>query len=197
MQAKLPDYHQYSQDYQVVEQALVYLERNYRTQPSLDEVAASVGYSPYHFQRLFARWVGISPKRFTQFLTKEHARQLLESSSSLMDISYQAGMSGPGRLHDLFVSCEAVTPGEYRSRGAGLSIDYGFHDTPFGECQLAVTVRGVCGLYFVNGQDRAMTFEQFERQWSQASISESSTQTAPLIGQIFNSNIGVKIKNTA
>jgi AraC family transcriptional regulator of adaptative response/methylated-DNA-[protein]-cysteine methyltransferase len=194
MQAKLHDYHQYSQDYQVVEQALVYLEHNYRTQPSLDEVAASVGYSPYHFQRLFARWVGISPKRFTQFLTKEHARHLLESSSTLLDISYQAGMSGPGRLHDLFVSCEAVTPGEYRSRGAGLSIDYGFHDTPFGECLLAATERGVCGLYFVIGQDRAATFEQFSGQWNRASLSESAAKTAPLIGQIFPIQSGDTLK---
>ena len=116
MDATATDYHQYSQDYRVIERALIYLDEQYPQQPSLEEVAGSMGYSPYHFQRLFVRWVGISPKRFLQFLTKEHAKSLLESSADLLEVAYQSGLSGPGRLHDLFVNCEAVTPGEYKAQ---------------------------------------------------------------------------------
>lgn len=128
MNQTLPiNYQQLSTDYQLVEQALYYLAENYQHQPDLQEIAASVGYSEFHFQRLFTRWVGISPKRFLQFLTKEHARQLLEGASSVLEASYQSGLSSTGRLHDLFVACEAVTPGEYKSRGEGLSVAYAFH----------------------------------------------------------------------
>ena len=103
--------------------------------------------SEFHFQRLFGRWVGISPKRFLQFLTKEHAHGLLERSRNLLDATYEAGLSGPSRLHDLFVSCEAVTPGEVQRRGEGLTVSYGVHPSPFGRCLLAVTERGICNLH--------------------------------------------------
>ncbi len=115
---------------------------------------AHVGLSEYHFQRLFTRWAGISPKRFLQFLTKENAKALL-SRTSVLSAAYEAGLSGPGRLHDLLVECEAVTPGEYRSKGSGVEIAYGFHPTPFGECLLAVTRRGICYLAFVDGDRQA------------------------------------------
>src|SRR5512144_2497799 len=121
------DYTQLSEDYDRIEQAILFLEANYQAQPSLSEVAASVHLSEYHFQRLFTQWVGISPKRFLQYLTKEHAKQLLERSGDLLEAAYDSGLSGPGRLHDLFVSCEAVTPGEYKQHGEGLIIQYGFH----------------------------------------------------------------------
>jgi AraC family transcriptional regulator of adaptative response/methylated-DNA-[protein]-cysteine methyltransferase len=111
-------------------------------------VARAAGLSEFHFQRLFSRMVGISPKKYEQFLTKETAKRLLAESESLLDAAYDAGLSGPGRLHDLFVSCEAVTPGEFKSRGRGLTIRYGFHPTPFGEALLAITERGICALYF-------------------------------------------------
>jgi AraC family transcriptional regulator of adaptative response/methylated-DNA-[protein]-cysteine methyltransferase len=181
----MTDYHQYAQDYRAVEGALNYLEENYQSQPSLEQLAASVGYSPHHFQRLFARWVGISPKRFIQFLTKEHAKALLEDSANLLDAAYQAGLSGPGRLHDLFVACEAVTPGEYKQRGSGLTIHYGFHDTPFGECLLATTERGVCGLYFVADGQREETLRLLEQRWSRARLVAAPERTAPLIPLIF------------
>src|ERR1051325_9096131 len=122
---------QLSEDYLRIEQAIIYLEQHYKDQPNLEEVAANIGLSEYHFQRLFTRWAGISPKRFLQFLTKEGAKQLLEHSSSLLDTTYRVGLSSPGRLHDLFDNAEAVTPGEYKARGAGLTIRYGFHPTPF------------------------------------------------------------------
>jgi AraC family transcriptional regulator of adaptative response/methylated-DNA-[protein]-cysteine methyltransferase len=113
-----------SADYNRVEKAIKFLENHFSSQPGLKDIAAHIGLSEYHFQRLFSRWVGISPKRFLQFLTKEYAKQLLENSVNLLDVTYEAGLTSPGRLHDLFVTCEAVTPGEFKNRGEGLTITY-------------------------------------------------------------------------
>lgn len=154
MEILATDYAQLSTDYARIEQAISYLEINFRSQPALKDVAESIGLSEYHFQRLFTRWVGISPKRFLQYLTKEYALRLLEQSEDVLETAYRSGLSGPGRLHDLLVNCEAVTPGEYKQQGAGLTIQYGFHPTPFGECLLAVTERGICHLAFVKEGDR-------------------------------------------
>jgi AraC family transcriptional regulator of adaptative response/methylated-DNA-[protein]-cysteine methyltransferase len=187
------DYDQLAEDYQRVEQSLAYLEAHYQQQPTLEEVASSVGLSEYHFQRVFTRWVGISPKRFLQFLTKEHARQLLDHSASVLDAAYQSGLSGPGRLHDLFVRCEAVTPGEYKLHGAGLQIAYGFHSSPFGECMVALTERGVCGLAFVSQGDRHDPLEDLRRRWAKADLVEDAHRTAPLVEQIFPLAWGVEI----
>ena len=108
-------YTQALEDYARIEQAILFLEQNFRKQPTLSEIAASIGLSEYHFQRLFSRWAGISPKRFLQFLTLEHAKKLLAESRNLLDVTYETGLSSPGRLHDLFVTCEAMTPGEYKN----------------------------------------------------------------------------------
>mgnify|MGYP001389407888 CR=1 FL=1 len=132
-----------SQHYQLIEQAIQYIEANVQRQPGLDEIASAIGLSEYHFQRVFTRWAGISPKRFMQFLTKEHAKELLVRSENLLDTTHQVGLSSLGRLHDLFVNTEAVTPGEYKSRGIGLTIRYGLHLTPFGKCLIASTERGI------------------------------------------------------
>ena len=185
MEMLVVDYEQMSEDYQRVEQALQFLEQNLQHQPELKEVAESVGLSEYHFQRLFTRWVGISPKRFLQFLTKERAKQMLERSGNLLEVAYQAGLSGPSRLHDLFVTCEAVTPGEFKSRGAGLDIVYGFHASPFGECLLAVTWRGVCYLAFVLQGDRLAALEGLKSSWKRARLTEDPDQTRPLVSQVF------------
>jgi AraC family transcriptional regulator of adaptative response/methylated-DNA-[protein]-cysteine methyltransferase len=174
-----------SEDYQRIEQALLFLERSYRQQPTLEEAAASIGLSEYHFQRLFTQWVGISPKRFLQFLTKEHARQLLEHSKDVLDVAFESGLSGPGRLHDLFVVTEAVTPGEYKSRGEGLLITYGFHPTPFGECMVALTERGICGLTFTQNGDRRVGLDDLHRRWKKAILVEDTILTASLVKQIF------------
>ncbi|MGH9863589.1 MAG: helix-turn-helix domain-containing protein, partial [Candidatus Acidiferrales bacterium] len=178
-------YAQASQDYQRVEKALAFLGENFQRQPALREVAQSAGLSEYHFQRLFRRWVGISPKRFLQFLTKEHAKELLRRSN-LLDASYEVGLSGPGRLHDLFVNCEAVTPGEFKSQGASLRISYGFHPTPFGEVLLATTDRGLCGLYFVVGNDRRRPLAALRQHWPEAILREDAQATAPLVRRIFS-----------
>jgi AraC family transcriptional regulator of adaptative response/methylated-DNA-[protein]-cysteine methyltransferase len=179
------DLSQAAQDYQTVERAIRFLEENFRRQPSLSEVAAHVNLSEYHFQRLFSRWVGISPKRFLQYLTKEHAKQVLERSRSVLDVAYDVGLTGPGRLHDLLVTCEAVTPGEYKQRGAGLVIRYGFHPSPFGECLLGVTDRGICWLSFSADGGRERELQELQESWSAASFMPDDGATGPLVQRIF------------
>ena len=176
---------QMADDYQVVERALTFLEEHYAEQPSLEETAAVVGLSEYHFQRLFTRWVGISPKRFLQFLTKENASELLDHSASLMEAAYQSGLSSPSRLHDLFVSLEAVTPGEYKTHGAGLEISYSFQPSPFGECLLAFTSRGICGLAFAMAGDRDEPLNDLRRRWWRAKLVEDPRRAAALADLIF------------
>jgi len=185
MDMTMTDYETLSQDYRLVEQAILYLERNFKRQPGLKEVADSVGLSEYHFQRLFTRWVGISPKRFLQFLTKEHAKRLLQESENVLQTAYESGLSGPGRLHDLFVSCEAVTPGEYKQAGEGLQIDYGFHSSPFGECLIARTDRGICNLAFIRDGERERALSELRKNWKYADLNENPTATFPLVRQIF------------
>jgi AraC family transcriptional regulator of adaptative response/methylated-DNA-[protein]-cysteine methyltransferase len=173
-------------DYERIEKAIQFLSENFHSQPSLKEISAKIHVSEYHFQRLFSRWVGISPKRFLQFLTKEYAKALLEKSINLLDVTYESGLTSPGRLHDLFVTCEAVTPGEYKARGAGLEIAYGYHATPFGECMLAKTDRGICGLSFVQNDDRQPVFASLAQRWQNAKLIENPDVTRPLIKRIFN-----------
>lgn len=172
-------------DYYRIEQALRYLQANYRQQPSLAEIAGSLHLSEYHFQRLFLRWVGISPKRFLQYLTKENAKTLLAESLSVFDVSLALGLSGASRLHDLFISCEAVTPGEYKQHGAGLNITYGFHPTPFGECLLAMTERGLCGLAFADEGQTDPLLADFQQRWQQARLIYDPSTTAPYAARIF------------
>ena len=172
-------------DYERVEAAIRFLETHHENQPGLSDIARAAGLSEYHFQRLFSRWVGISPKRFLQFLTKEHAKALIEGSDSILDTTFDSGLSSPGRLHDLFVTCEAVTPGEYKKKGAGLEIRYGLHPSPFGECLLAVTERGLCALTFVQDGDRQEPVADLERQWPRAVIRQDRKATAGLLEQVF------------
>jgi AraC family transcriptional regulator of adaptative response/methylated-DNA-[protein]-cysteine methyltransferase len=173
-----------SQHYRLIEQAIQYIEANVHRQPELDEIASAIGLSEYHFQRLFTRWAGISPKRFIQFLTKEHAKELLARSENLLDTTHQVGLSSLGRLHDLFVNTEAVTPGEYKSHGAGLTIRYGLHPTPFGKCLIATTERGICHLGFVQTSEGS-AIDNLVADWKQAKMNEDYESTAPLIARIF------------
>jgi AraC family transcriptional regulator of adaptative response/methylated-DNA-[protein]-cysteine methyltransferase len=172
-------------DYERIAQAIQFIEANHRRQPSLDEVAKSVYLSEFHFQRLFRRWVGISPKRFLQFLTIEHAKRRLDECRSVLDATYDAGLSSPGRLHDLFVTLEAVTPGEYKRRGEGLRIAYGFHDTPFGTALLAATGRGLCGLTFVDDGGEGAAIDELRERWGRADLDEDPRDTAELARRIF------------
>ena len=172
------------QHYQLIEQAIQFIEANVQNQPELAEIASAVGLSEYHFQRIFTRWAGISPKRFMQFLTREHAKELLNQSENLLTTTHQVGLSSLGRLHDLFVTTEAVTPGEYKSQGAGLTIRYGIHPTPFGKCLIGMTERGICHLGFVDGNE-GKAVDNLVAHWQQAEMTEDYRATAPLVNRIF------------
>ncbi len=177
-------------DYARIEKALLFLDGKFPDQPSLAEIAAHVHVSPFHFQRLFTRWAGLSPKRFLQFLKAGRAQRALDRSPSLLEAAFAAGLSGPGRLHDLLVSVEAVTPGEYKRRGEGLEIAYGYHLTPFGECLLAVTSRGICALMFVVDGDRPAPLADLRRRWPGARLVEDSAATRPFMARVFPQHAG-------
>src|SRR6185312_4049188 len=148
-------------DYARMERAIRYLDANRADQPELADVAKHVGLSAAHFQRLFTRWAGISPKRFLQHRTAQVVKRLLRESRSVLDASYEAGLSGSSRLHDLIVNAEAVSPGEYQRAGEGVVVKFGFHPSPFGECLIAVTPRGICHLAFVNPATREAIVKAF------------------------------------
>jgi AraC family transcriptional regulator of adaptative response/methylated-DNA-[protein]-cysteine methyltransferase len=148
-------------------------------------LARGAGLSEFHFQRLFRRWAGISPKRFVQYLTAGHAVRMLRESRTNLEVAYDSGLSGGGRLHDLLVNFHAVTPGELKRAGAGLTIHYGFHPSPFGECLIAVTARGVCHLGFVSPEDRRTAFAELTAEWPQALFEEAPRVTASLTRRLF------------
>jgi AraC family transcriptional regulator of adaptative response/methylated-DNA-[protein]-cysteine methyltransferase len=173
-------------DYARIEMVVRYLEQNFQRQPELAELAHVAGLSEFHFQKLFSRWVGISPKRFLQFLTKEHAKHLLLNSGDILNTAYESGLSGPGRLHDLFVQCEAVTPGEFKNRGEGIGIQYGIHATIFGEVLLAMTDRGICGLYFITQGNSDRYLDRLHHQWPNARVTENTGITRGIVESIFN-----------
>jgi AraC family transcriptional regulator of adaptative response/methylated-DNA-[protein]-cysteine methyltransferase len=177
---------QQATDYQRVEQAIQYLEDNFRRQPSLDEIAAHVHLSKYHFQRLFKGWAGVSPTQYLHFLTVEYAKEQLAKSHSVYDASLDSGLSGGGRLHDLFVTFEAVTPGEYKQQGEGLDIIYGFHETPFGGCLIATTGRGICALRFVAPDGQEAVLAELRNEWPLAGFEEDAAVTEPLSKRIFS-----------
>ena len=184
---------QLAEDYLRIEQAILYLENHYKDQPALEEVAANIGLSEYHFQRLFTRWAGVSPKRFLQFLTKEGAKGLLDQSENLLDTTHGVGLSSLGRLHDLFVTTEAVTPGEYKARGAGVTIRYGIHPTPFGNCLIATTERGICHLSFVQSSE-GEAIDNLVNDWKQAKMVEDYRATVSLVEPIFDLRYGSRGK---
>ncbi len=161
---------QLTTDYARIERAIRYLDREHVAAPSLAQVAEHVGLSEAHFQRLFTRWAGISPKRFLQHRTAVIVKQLLRERRPLLEVTYEAGLSGPGRLHDLLVNAEAVTPGEFQRAGKGLVIRYGFHPTPFGDCLVAVTPRGICHLAFTQPISRAEALARLRHDWGGAEL---------------------------
>ena len=172
-------------DAERVTRAIQYLEQHSRAQPSLETVAKAVGLSPYHFQRLFRRWAGVSPKRFLQFLTIESARAALSEGRSVLESAYDAGLSGSGRLHDLFVTFDAVTPGEFKTRGAGMVIEYGFVDTPFGDGFIAQNERGICGLEFLGRGGRRETLGDFRVRWPGAVLRAAPRRATATARRIF------------
>ncbi len=178
-----------SRDYDHIRRAIAFLSRTWEEQPSLERLADHLGLSPAHCQKLFKRWCGLSPKEFVQAITVDHARGLLSGSASVLDAAHEVGLSGGSRLHDLFVAHEAMTPGDFKRRGAGLQIAYGFHDSPFGEALLLVTERGVAGLAFINedeGQTRGEALADMMARWPRARYEENPAQTEPHMRRIFN-----------
>ena len=174
-----------NQDYERVEKAIRFLEERYKDQPSLEAVAGSVRLSLFHFQRLFQRWAGVSPKRFLQRLTVENAKKQLEESQTILNAAYDSGLSGPGRLHDLFVSVEAMTPGDYKKGGEGIKIQYGIHPTPFGEALVALTQRGLCGFSFLRDGKVKTALKELKNHWPKADFNENRKATKGIIRQIF------------
>ena len=179
-----------STEYLRIEKALNYLEEHFQDQPSLEELADHLNMSPFHFQRVFKRWAGISPKRFVQFLTIDYAKKMLDENQSVLDATYESGLSSPGRLHDLFVTIDGVTPGEFKTKGSGIEIVYGIHSSPFGECLLAITERGICGLTFTTDKGLGEALTDLQSQWEQARLRESTQMTKPFLDQIFTSSPG-------
>lgn len=173
-------------DYTYVKKALGFISENWREQPSLEAIALEVKLSPGHLQRIFTRWAGISPKAFLQALTLDHARTMLRDSASILDTAYEVGLSGPSRLHDLFITHEGMSPGSFKLQGKGLTIYYAFHPSPFGSALVMVTEQGLSGLAFADeGDERAVLADMMSRS-PRASYLEDSARTAPYASRIFN-----------
>jgi len=178
-----------TRDYDLVRRAIAFLSCKWEEQPTLERLAAHLDLSPAHTQRLFKRWCGLSPKEFVQAVTIDHARNLLTGSASVLDAAHEVGLSGAGRLHDLFVDHEAMTPGEFKRRGEGLEIVYGFHETPFGDALVLATDRGVAGLAFVDedkGQSRQEALVDMTGRWPKAAFIEGPEHTAGHAARIFD-----------
>lgn len=158
-------------DYERIAKAIRFIADTRLDQPGLNEIAAHVGLSPHHFQRLFTRWAGVSPKKFLGFLTLRHARALLTQGESVLNTALDVGLSGPSRLHDLFVSLEAMTPGELKNGGENLTISYATDDTPFGPAVIMRTVRGICGIEFLQNGEQAQDVVQ--RRWPGAMVEKN------------------------
>ena len=163
-----------------------YLDEHAAGQPGLAEVARAAGLSECHFQRLFQRWAGVSPKRFLQHLNAGRARDLLLARRTVLDAALETGLSGPGRLHDLMVSVHALTPGEVRTRGAGRTIRWGLHPSPFGECQIAVTDRGICGLAFTGPDVQEDAIASWRKRWAAAEFRQDEEATQTVVDRVFS-----------
>jgi AraC family transcriptional regulator, regulatory protein of adaptative response / methylated-DNA-[protein]-cysteine methyltransferase len=183
---RVPDLARSADDYAVVRRAIAFLSEHWRTQPEIAAVAAAAGVSETELHHLFRRWAGITPKAFLQALTLDHARRLLRDSASVLDASFEVGLSGPGRLHDLFVTREAMSPGEWKSGGAGLTVGYGFHPSPFGSALVMASERGLAGLAFADPGEEQAALADMRSRWPKATIIEDVARTAPLAHRIFD-----------
>jgi len=173
-------------DYDRIAKAISFISARVKKQPTLDEIAAHLHLSPFHFQRLFSRWVGVTPKRYLQTLTVEHAKQLLAESKPLLEVSDSLGLSSGSRLYDHFVQLEAVTPGEFKKGGLGLNIDYAMHPTPFGNIFIALTQRGICQLVFLEQDNIDELLCDLKLKWPYAELKECSDKTHDVVETMFN-----------
>ena len=173
-------------DYDIVRRAIGHIRVHWREQPGIEAIAEAAGVTATELHHLFRRWCGLSPKAFLQALTLHHARRLLRESASVLDTAYEVGLSGPGRLHDLFVTHEAMSPGEWKTGGAGLTIAYGFHPSPFGMALVMATDRGLCGMAFADPGEEEATFADMTARWPSARYVEDEMRTAQLAQRIFD-----------
>jgi len=173
-------------DYQIVRRAIELISENWRDQPELEELALAVGKSPSQLQKIFTRWAGLSPKAFLQAVTLDHARRLLAEPIPILEASYELGLSGPGRLHDLFVTHEAMSPGVYKARGEGLTLNYGFHDCPFGQALVMATDRGLAGVAFCDPGGERSALEDMKTRWPRARFVEDKASTANYAARSFD-----------
>ncbi|MGH6767897.1 MAG: methylated-DNA--[protein]-cysteine S-methyltransferase [Xanthobacteraceae bacterium] len=175
-------------DYDTVRRAIGFISERWRSQPEIEEIASACGATATELHHLFRRWSGLSPKAFLQAITLDRARALLRSSASVLDTSYEVGLSGPGRLHDLFVTHEAMSPGEWKAGGEGLVMHFGFHPSPFGSALVMATPRGLAGLAFADAGEERAALADMQGRWPKARYVEDSARTAPLAQRIFDSN---------
>lgn len=168
------------EDYRMVRDVIENISQNWRDHPSLDELSNAVGRSPTYMQKVFTRWAGLSPKAFLQAVTLDHAKRLLAQDLPLLDASFELGLSGPSRLHDLFVTHEAMSPGVYKAKGEGLEIIFGFHDCQFGRVLIMATQGGMAGMAFCDPGEEPATLEDMKSRWPRAKYSENPALTAPL-----------------
>jgi AraC family transcriptional regulator, regulatory protein of adaptative response / methylated-DNA-[protein]-cysteine methyltransferase len=174
-----------ARDYEIVKKTLAFIHETWREQPSLEAIAEEAQLSPTHLQRLFTRWAGLSPKAFLQAVTLDHARGLLRESASILDTAYEVGLSGPSRLHDLFVTHEGMTPGFYKAGGKGLTMRFGFHDCPFGRALIMITDQGLAGLAFADDGQEKDALMDMQSRWPGAAYIEDWLQTKPYADRIF------------
>ncbi len=172
-------------DYQRIAEAIEFINAHADQQPSLEVIAAQLNLSPFHFQRLFSRWAGVTPKKYLQILTVERAKQLLAEAQPLLAVANEIGLSGTSRLHDHFVQLEAVTPGEFKSGGAGLTIDYGVYNSPFGNIFVAATARGICKLSFIDQDKVELHIDDLQRRWPKASLRNQNSDRLKIIESLF------------
>jgi AraC family transcriptional regulator of adaptative response/methylated-DNA-[protein]-cysteine methyltransferase len=173
-------------DYDVVRRAIGYIRDHWREQPEIDAIAEAAGVTPTELHHLFRRWAGLTPKAFLQALTLDGARQLLRNSASVLDTTYELGLSGPGRLHDLFVTHEAMSPGEWKAGGEGTTIRFAFHPSPFGRALVMTTERGIAGLAFADSGEEASALADMRRRWPKANYIADDVRTAPIAKRIFD-----------
>jgi len=182
----MDDYWEAQRDYARISKALEHIAATWgEHRPSLSDLAGECGMSEFHFQRVFQRWVGLSPKKFLSVVSLETAKQALDGQADLLNASFDAGLSGPGRLHDLFVSFEAMTPGEYKRAAAGLTIRWAWHEGRFGRTLLLAAPRGLCGLAFLDSRGEAACFEDMANRWPEATLIQDPVATRPYMDRIF------------
>lgn len=187
--ARVPSLDSAAADYEVVRRAIAFMSEHWRSQPEVEAIAHAAGLTPDELHHVFRRWAGLTPKAFLQALTLDHARRLLRDSASVLDATYAVGLSGPGRLHDLFVTHEAMSPGEWKAGGAGLTLRFGFHPSPFGAALVMATDRGLAGLAFADDGNEQAALADMQARWPNAAYVPDQTRTAALARRIFDSRL--------